>query len=156
LLYWWLRNARYGLAFKAIRQDEVASEAAGIDVIKYKVIAGVIGAAIIGLTGALYAHSEGYVLPSLFTFKEVDVIVLIMLVLGGMRTIVGPVLGAALVVYINELLQGVGQWRTAVLGALLIVLFLYFRDGIVPKVKDVLRSDRVQSILGSDRSAGSS
>ena len=147
LVYWWLRNSKFGLAFKAIRQDEIASEAAGIDVIKYKAVAGFVAAAIIGLAGSFLAHSEGYVLPSLFTFQEVDVIVLIMLVLGGMRTIVGPVLGAALVIYINELLQDVGQWRTAVFGALLIVLFLFFRDGIVPKAKSLWNSDHVQSAV---------
>ena len=146
LLYWRLRNSRYGLAFRAIRQDEVASEAAGVDVIRYKVVAGVLAAAIIGLTGALYAHAEGYVFPSLFTFKAVDVIVLIMLVLGGIRTITGPLLGAALVVALNELLQGVGQWRTAVLGALLIVLFLFFREGMVPQARDALAHERVRTL----------
>ncbi|WP_458210578.1 branched-chain amino acid ABC transporter permease [Haladaptatus sp. NG-SE-30] len=155
VLYWWLRNSKYGLAFKAIRQDEIASEAAGINVIKYKVIAGVIGATIIGLVGPLYAYSGQYILPSMFSFQTVDVIVLIMLVLGGMRTLLGPLLGAGLIIYINELLQDAGQWRTAVLGGLLIVLFVFFREGIVPKARTAWDSKSVKSVVAtvSDRRA---
>lgn len=149
--YWWIRNSRYGLAFKAIRQDEVASEAAGINVIRYKVAAGGIAATIIGLVGPLYAQSEGYLLPTMFSFQSVDVVVLIMLVLGGMRTIVGPFLGAGVIIVINELLQDTGQWRTAVLGGLLIVLFVYFREGIVPKTRAAWDSDRVRSLRSRDR-----
>lgn len=149
--YWWMRNSKYGLAFKAIRQDEVASEAAGINVIRYKVVAGVAAATVIGLVGPLYAQSEGYMLPTMFSFQSVDVVVLIMLVLGGMRTIVGPFLGAGVIIVINELLQDAGQWRTAVLGGLLIVLFVYFREGIVPKTRAVWDSDRVRSLRSRDR-----
>lgn len=148
-LYWWMRNSRFGLAFNAIRQDEIASEAAGIDVIRYKVAAGFAGAAIIGLVGPIYAHSESYILPTMFAFQTVDVVVLIMLVLGGMRTFTGPLLGAALLVVVNELLQGAGQWRTALLGGLLIVLFIYFRDGLVPPVQDALGDRSVGSSLSS-------
>jgi branched-chain amino acid transport system permease protein len=149
--YWRMRNSKYGLAFKAIRQDEVASEAAGINVIRYKVVAGVIAATVIGLVGPLYAQSEGYLLPTMFSFQSVDVIVLIMLVLGGMRTIVGPFLGAGVIIVINELLQDAGQWRTAVLGGLLIVLFVYFREGIVPKAQAAWDSDRIQSLRARNR-----
>lgn len=154
VLYWWMRNSKYGLAFKAIRQDEVASEAVGINVIRYKVVAGVVAATVIGLVGPLYAQSEGYLLPTMFSFQSVDVVVLIMLVLGGMRTIVGPFIGAGVIIVINELLQDTGQWRTAVLGGLLIVLFVYFREGIVPKTRAAWDSDRVRSLRARDRDSG--
>lgn len=144
-LYQRLRSSRYGLAFKAIRQDEIASEAVGISVIKYKVVAGVVGASIVGLVGALYAQSEQYILPSMYSFQAIDVIVLIMLILGGMRTLVGPLLGAGVIIYLNELLQNAGQWRTAVLGGLLILLFLFFREGIVPKAQTVWDSETARS-----------
>lgn len=132
-----MMNSKYGFAFKAIRQDEIAAESIGIDVVKYKSIAGFTGAAIIGFVGPLYAQSEGYILPSMFAFQSVDVLVLVMLVLGGMRTLLGPIVGAGLMIYINEVLQDAGQWRTAILGGLLILLFLYFREGIVPKAREV-------------------
>lgn len=141
IFYKRLMNSKYGLAFKAIRQDEVAAESIGIDVVKYKTFAGFIAAAIVGLVGPLYAQSEGYILPSMFSFQQVDVLVLIMLVLGGMRTTLGPVVGAGVIIVLNELLQDAGQWRTAILGALLIVLFLYFREGVVPKARAVWRDE---------------
>ncbi|WP_255169248.1 branched-chain amino acid ABC transporter permease [Natrononativus amylolyticus] len=141
VLYRVLMASKYGLAFKAIRQDEVAAESVGIDVVRYKTVAGFAGAAIIGLVGPLYAQSERYIVPSMFEFAAVDVLVLIMLVLGGMRTMYGPVVGAGVIIYLNERLQEAGQWRTAVFGALLIVLFLYFREGIVPKARQLWESD---------------
>ena len=77
----------------------------------------------------------------MFAFTTVDVIVLIMLVVGGMRTTWGPVVGAGVIVYLEEQLHSVGQWRMTVLGLLLILLFLYFRDGIVPKVAGLRDSE---------------
>lgn len=137
LFYQWLMQSKYGLAFRAIRQDAVAAESVGIDVVKFKTFAGFTAGLIIGLVGALYAQSEAYILPSMFSFQQVDVLVLIMLVLGGMRTTLGPIVGAGVIIYVNELLQGAGQWRMAILGAFLIVVFLYFREGIVPKGQEI-------------------
>ncbi|MDY6765448.1 MAG: branched-chain amino acid ABC transporter permease [Halobacteria archaeon] len=143
-LYYWLINSRFGLAFRAIREDEVAAESSGIDVIKYKTVAGFTSAFIIGFVGPLYVQLESYILPSMFSFQSVDVMVLIMLVLGGRRTIFGPIVGAGLVIYINNIvlsnyLQSISQWTTAIFGFMLIVLFLYFRRGIVPALTDVVR-----------------
>ena len=141
VLYSWLLRSRFGLAFDALRQDDAGAESVGVDVIRYKSIAGFTSAAIIGLAGPLFASAERFVLPSMFSFQGVDVLVLIMLILGGMRTILGPVVGAGLVVVLNELLQEFGQWRTVAYGLLLTVLFLYFSEGIVPKVRTLLGRD---------------
>lgn len=137
-----LIGSKYGLAFDAIREDEVAAAAVGIDVVRYKTIAGFVSAAVIGATGVMLAGFEQYVTPSLFTFLGVDVLVLIMLILGGLRTTIGPVVGAALVIAIREVLQNTTEYQTAVFGALLIVLFLYFRSGVVPAVS--ARLDRFE------------
>lgn len=128
LFYRRLMHSKVGLAFEMLRQDEIGGEAVGIDVIKYKTIAGFIAAFIIGFTAPIYVQLEGYILPSLFAFHSVDVLVLIMLIIGRLRTMYGPVLRAAVVLIINEELAGIGQWRTVVFGALLVVLFLYFRE----------------------------
>jgi branched-chain amino acid transport system permease protein len=136
LLYRRLMRSKYGLAFDAIRQDEVAAESVGVDVIRYKTVAGFTAAAMIGLVGPIYANAERYILPSMFAFEAVDVLVLIMLVLGGMRTTVGPIVGAAFVIVLNEYLGAFGQWRTAIYGALLVGLFLSFREGVVPKIRE--------------------
>lgn len=137
-LYSRLQRSKHGLVMAAIREDEIASQTLGIDVVRYKSMVGFGGAALIGFTGAFYVQLEGWILPGMFTFVRVDVLVLIMLILGGMRTMFGPVVGAALIIAIEEVLVELGQWRLSVLGLLLIVLFLYFRDGIVPYVSEQL------------------
>lgn len=151
LLYRRLMTTKYGLAFKSIRQDEIAAESAGINVIRYKVIAGLIAATIIGLVGPFYAQSEFYVIPRMFAFQSVDVLVLIMLVLGGMRTLLGPVVGAGVIIYLNESLHGAGQWRLPIFGALLIVLFLHFREGLVPRGQELWQSDTTARYVESLR-----
>ncbi len=152
LLYRYLRTSKYGMAFDAIRQDEIAAEAVGVNVVRYKTIAGFISAFIIGLVGPMYAQLESLVLPGMFAFNVIDVLVLIILVIGGMRTTLGPIVGAAAIIYINEELQAAGQWRTVLFGLLLIVLFLYFRQGIVPYADRILNEryglkTRIKSVL---------
>ncbi|WP_424009328.1 branched-chain amino acid ABC transporter permease [Haloferax denitrificans] len=136
-----LVHSKYGIAFDAIREDEVAAESIGIDVVRYKTIAGFVAAFLIGLVGAFFARESGYILPGGFTFIAVDVIVLIVLVVGGLRTTMGPIVGATIIVGIEEFLssaQSLQTWRSAIFGALLIVLFLYFRQGVVRSARDVM------------------
>ena len=141
LLYVWLTTSRYGMAFDAIREDEVAAASIGVDVVYYKSLAGFIGAFVIGLTGAFMAREAAYMLPVEFRFLTVDVLVLIVLIVGGLRTTLGPVVGSAIVIGIEEVLAAhAAQWRTAIFGALLIVLFLYFRQGVVNAVIDLYAS----------------
>lgn len=148
-----MRRSRFGIAFDTIRQDEVAAEAAGVDVVRYKAIAGFSSAFVIGFVGPLYAQLEGYLLPSMFEFAVIDVLVLIVLILGGLRTLLGPVVGAAFVIFLNEELQAAGQWRTVLFGFLLVVLFLYFQQGIVPFVDRTVNerfglTDRIEEWRG--------
>ncbi|GAB7021109.1 branched-chain amino acid ABC transporter permease [Halostagnicola bangensis] len=139
LFYQWLRTSKYGVAFNTIRQDEIAAEAIGVNVVRYKSIAGFVSAFIIGFIGPMYAQLEGIIFPGLFAFDAIDVLVLIILIIGGLRTTLGPVVGAAIVIMVNEELQGFGQWRTALFGFLLIVMFLYFRQGVVPYADKIER-----------------
>lgn len=149
-VYAWLVRSKYGLAFEAIRQDEIAAEATGIDIVRQQAFAGFVGAFLIGLVGPFYAQSTGLVIPSLFSFASVDVLVLIIVVIGGLRTTFGPLIGAAVIVYIYNLLSEYGQWRTVVFGILLTVLFLYFRQGLVPFARSVYdRRDELRNQLMS-------
>lgn len=138
LFYRTLTNSKYGLAFDMLRQNEISAEATGIDVVRYKTIAGFFATFIIGVTAPFYIQLEGYILPSLFYFQAIDVLVLIMLVIGGLRTMYGPVIGAVIILLINEQLAEVGQWRTVIFGLLLMALFLYFREGITPYATELL------------------
>lgn len=133
-----LVNSRYGVAFDAIREDETAAESVGLNVVRYKILAGVLTGAVVGLGGIMHIEFTGFVEPGLFSFLHVDVLVLIMVVLGGLRTASGPVVGAFLIIAIEELLAMVTEFQVAVFGALLILLFLSFRSGVVPMAERLL------------------
>ncbi|SDY31311.1 branched-chain amino acid ABC transporter permease [Halobellus clavatus] len=132
LLYVRLINSKYGVAFAALREDELAAESIGIDVDRYKMVAGFLSAFLIGFTGPLIVKEAGYILPSAFSFFAIDVVILIVLIVGGLRTTLGPVFGAVIVVAIEQVLASyASNWRTALFGALLILLFIYFQNGVV-------------------------
>jgi branched-chain amino acid transport system permease protein len=126
-VYCLLMGSRSGMAFRALSDDELTASLSGIDVTRYKVLAAAIGSAILGTGGALYGFYNG-----------IDIPVLIGLLLGGMRTRLGPVLGAAAFALIEELVRPFGQLNVLVYGVLLIVLFVAFREGMVPMLAKLL------------------
>jgi branched-chain amino acid transport system permease protein len=134
--YVMLHRSHIGWAFRALRDDEVAAELTGVNVARYRVYAGAIGGGMRGFAGALWAHVEGFISPATFTFVHVDVPVLVMVVFGGIGTLMGPVVGAGGFTYFGEVLASFSQLRLMAEGALLILLFLLLPKGIVP----VLRS----------------
>lgn len=140
LVYHLLMSSKSGMAFRALSDDELTAELSGIDVTWYKVLAAAIGSAILGLVGSFYAFYNGIVSPSVFSFVGIDIPVLIALLLGGMRTRLGPVLGAAAFALIEELVRPFGQLNVLVYGVLLIVLFVAFREGMVPMLKQAYRA----------------
>jgi branched-chain amino acid transport system permease protein len=137
-----LRRSHIGWAFRALRDDEVAAELAGVDVSRYRVYAALIGAAMLGLSGSLFAVTEGTISPTTYGFAQVDVETLVMLAFGGIGTLFGPVLGAVVITIINELILDLGQLRLLVYGALIIALFLWVPRGIIPTLGDLLRRQR--------------
>ena len=130
-----LQRSHVGWAFRALRDDEVTAELSGVNVARYRIYAGTIGGGMLGFAGALWAHTEGFISPATFTFVHVDVPVLVMLVFGGIGTLMGPVVGAAFFTYVGEVLASFSQLRLIVEGILLITLFLMLPRGIVPVVK---------------------
>jgi branched-chain amino acid transport system permease protein len=133
--YYFLMASRMGMAVRALSDDELTAELSGIDVTWYKVLAAAVASAILGLVGSLYAFYNGIVSPSVFSFVSIDIPVLIALLLGGMRTRLGPVIGAAAFALIEELVRPFGQLNVLVYGILLIVLFVAFREGLVPMLR---------------------
>lgn len=139
VLYRMVQRSRTGWAFRALRDDQLAAELSGVDVSRYRVLAGVLGSAMLGLAGALHAHSgRGFIGPTTFDFGDVDVRVLVMLSFGGIGTLLGPVIGAASLTWLDEFLVDYAQLRLILYGAVIIVLFLRFRRGIVPAVTDLM------------------
>ena len=138
-LYRFIQRSHVGWAFRALRDDEIAAELSGVDVTRYRVQAGLIGSAMLGVAGAVYAHSEGFIAPSTFAFGQVDVRVLVMLAFGGIGSLLGPVVGAVAFTVLDEWLVSSNELRLVIYGVVIIVLFLGFRRGLVPTVQRVIR-----------------
>lgn len=120
-----LARSRIGLAFEAIRDDEEAAEAAGINAAKYKMLAFVISGFVAGIGGAFFVNHLKLASPSLVFALDISIEAIVASVLGGMGTIVGPIGGAYFYVLIRELLRPLQAWRFFVL-FLVALLILYF------------------------------
>lgn len=129
-----LTKSRFGRALTAIREDEVAARAVGINSTFYKVSAFVISASCAGIAGGLFAHWFRYLNPSSFAFAE-SIEVLSMVVLGGIGSPEGSVMGALVLTFVPEFLRGlssfVSQYRMLFYGALLVIMMLIRPQGLV-------------------------
>jgi branched-chain amino acid transport system permease protein len=124
-----LEGSTQGRALLAIREDEVAAEAMGVDTVGWKVRAFVISAAFAGLAGGLLVHKILLCTPRMFTFvRSMEVVV--MVVLGGMGSITGSIVAAAVLTFALEWLRGLDQYRMVIYSLLLVVLMLTRPTGI--------------------------
>jgi branched-chain amino acid transport system permease protein len=128
-----LMRSYHGRALLAIREDEIAAEALGVPTTRYKVTAFVIGAFFAGVAGALFAHYL-YLHTNSFTFmKSIEVV--IMVVLGGMGSLTGSILGAILLTALPEVLRFASSLRLIIYSLLLIVLMIARPQGILGKTE---------------------
>jgi len=124
-----IQGSRFGRAVNAIREDPDAARACGLRVTLLKSECFVIAAFVAGLAGSLYAHEVRYLAPNDFTFwKSIEI--LIMVVIGGVGSLAGAILGAAVVVGLPEFLRGIGDYRMLVFGAILIATMLFGEGGL--------------------------
>lgn len=125
--------SRFGRALKAVRGDEIAAEAMGINVTLYKVQSFAIGAFLAGVGGGLYAHFMGYINPSDFGFlRSVDI--LSMIVLGGLGSIAGSFIGATVLSAAPEFLRFMASYRMLVYGGLLVCMMIFRPNGLMGNV----------------------
>ncbi len=125
-----LAHSSHGRALFAIRDDEVAAEALGVDTTSYKVLAFVLGAFFAGVAGGLFAHFLSYLNPSSFTFlKSIEVIA--MVVLGGMGSISGSVIAAIVLTLMPEVLRSLKDNRMVIYALMLIVLMITRPQGLM-------------------------
>jgi branched-chain amino acid transport system permease protein len=123
-------NSAFGRALISIREDELAAEAMGVNTTRYKVMAFVISSALAGAGGVLAAHFDGYLNPKSFEFiKSFEI--LIMIILGGLGSIVGSVLGAIVLTIMPEALRGFAQYRMVIYSLLLIILMITRPQGLL-------------------------
>jgi branched-chain amino acid transport system permease protein len=118
-----------GETLAAIREDEISAAALGIDTAAWKLFAFALGAAFAGAAGCFYAPLVGTLVPDAFFITE-SFAILAMVIVGGMGTLVGPVLGAILLTVLPELLRGLGDWRLIVYGLALTLVVLFLPGGL--------------------------
>jgi len=130
-------NSPFGRILRSIREDEIASEVLGKDTTKHKLLVFLIGAFFAGIAGSLYAHYITFIDPSSFTVME-SITILLMVIFGGMASILGSVVGAVILVVFPELLRFLGMpssiaapMRQMIYGLLLIVLMLKRPQGLM-------------------------
>jgi branched-chain amino acid transport system permease protein len=124
-----LTHSRFGRALQAISQDEDAARACGISIIRYKSKCFLVAAFTSGIAGSLYAHHARYLNPNDFTFNK-SIEILIMVVVGGLGSLPGAVIGAIIIVLMPEILRSSGELRLILFGALVVVLMGVGRGGI--------------------------
>jgi branched-chain amino acid transport system permease protein len=128
-----LKNSRYGRGWEAIREDELAAEAMGVNTAWMKLKAFACGACIAGATGALFASFQDSVFPNNFDFPQL-VIVYCMVILGGLGNIPGVVIGAILLSILPEFLREYGAYRMMSYGLILILLMALRPQGIIGEI----------------------
>jgi len=135
-----INYSRIGRAFEAIREDETAAELMGVDTFRFKLLAYALGAVFGGLAGAFFAARMRFVSPESFTFIE-SAMVLAMVVLGGMGSIPGVILGALALVALPEMFRGFELYRMLAFGGAMAVMMLVRPAGLWPAARLGKRSD---------------
>ncbi|MGZ3535591.1 MAG: branched-chain amino acid ABC transporter permease, partial [Thermodesulfobacteriota bacterium] len=119
-----------GLAWASIREDEQAAGAMGVDVVRFKVLAFILGSAIAGLAGGFYAHFLTFIMPQNFGFGQ-SIVVLSMVVFGGIGTRWGPIVGAIILGILPEVSRPIMEYRTLIYGVLLLGMMRFQPDGLL-------------------------
>ncbi len=124
-----LVNSTYGRGFIAVHDDEVAASAMGVNPVRYKVTAFVVGAFFAGIAGGLYAHHKQFLSPTGFDFmKSIDIVV--MVILGGMGRTAGVIVAAVLLTLLPEFLRGFAEYRMIIYALLIVGLMIARPQGL--------------------------
>jgi branched-chain amino acid transport system permease protein len=129
-----LFGTRFGIAVRAVQDDERVADLMGVGVRSFQVAAFSLGAAIAGIGGGLYAHHFSYIEAQYFNVSLSITIVLYVL-LGGTQTAIGPLIGASVFTLLPELFRGSANWRYVVFAAGVIVLMAFRPEGLITRVQ---------------------
>lgn len=133
-----LENSRLGRSWEAMREDEIASQSMGIDLTKTKLLAFSIGAVWAGFVGVLFAAKTTFINPASFTVWE-SITILCVVVIGGMGSIPGVIVGALLFTLLPELLRSVSEYRMLVFGITLVIMMIFRPGGMIQKTRNVYK-----------------
>ncbi len=138
-LMYWLTNSRFGLFIRAMREDEDAAAAMGVNVVRYKVLVFVITSMIVGLAGGIFYHQVGIITPNTMEILQMSLVVA-MAVIGGMESLFGAAIGAILSRIALEMLREInifglhielGAWRSAAFGLILLFTLRFAQNGLL-------------------------
>src|SRR6059036_1767122 len=138
LVAWQLVHSRVGVYLRAIRDDEEAAAVMGVDTFKWKRVVFAVSAVFAAVAGGFQAHYVGVLSPTPMKFNEMAMIV-IMVILGGLRTFWGPVVGAIFIEILSELLRAWGEWRMVLFALLVILVARAYPTGLVGFARAVAR-----------------
>ena len=139
LMTYFIRHSKFGLGLRAISQDETKAEVAGIPTRFYKILAFGLSGLFIGMAGAVYGYYLTYLRPSIFLTVAIGTGIVLNAILGGKGTVSGPVIGAAIMLAVNEFIVsklGATELNIVVVGLILIFVLIFFPDGIVGTLRN--------------------
>jgi branched-chain amino acid transport system permease protein len=151
--FYGLLRARAGLYLQAIRDDEIGAASRGVEVVFWKTIAFALSSGVCGLAGALYGHFAHFVSPELGLIAQTGLIIT-MVVIGGMGTLAGPLIGAFLVYASSELLRDAGGWQLVVFAMLVILFARFFSAGLWGFVRRLALPGHRRAVAAAGGSAG--
>ena len=125
-----LKNSRVGLALQALREDEIACEAMGINLARVKLSAFALSSCWAGFAGVIFAAKTSFINPASFTFME-SAMILSLVVLGGMGSIVGVVIAAMILILAPEYLRAFSEYRMLIFGAIMVIMMIFRPQGLV-------------------------
>jgi branched-chain amino acid transport system permease protein len=150
IMAYFIKHSKFGLALRAISQDETKAEVAGIPTRSYKILAFGISGLFIGLAGSLWGSYLTYLRPSIFLTVALGTSIVLNTILGGKGTVAGPIVGTVIMTLINELVVaklGATELNIVVTGLILIFVLLFFPEGIVGSLKS---ANKLPSFLDWD------
>jgi branched-chain amino acid transport system permease protein len=138
VLLYLISKSSFGMILRSIGENEIASEGSGINTTYYKVVAFIISAAIAGVAGAMYAHVQMHVGPEM-AHDSLSALILMMAVVGGMGSIIGPIMGAYLLTLVNESLRFMGEMRLLIYSAAVVAVIFFAPKGLLEIFSQVFR-----------------
>lgn len=148
-----LKNSRPGRAMLAIRANDIAAEAMGVNVVSYKLVAFMTSAFFAGIAGAFYAHEMRYISPETFASVE-SASLLAMMVVGGIGSIPGAILGGAALTILPEVLRFIGEFRLVLYGAAVVAIIIFAPKGLGGLITWIDETLSGQRVKGSKHPSG--
>ncbi|THB78546.1 MAG: branched-chain amino acid ABC transporter permease [Desulfobacteraceae bacterium] len=136
-----LENSRIGRAWIALRDDEIACQAMGVDKTKTKLTAFALGATWAGMAGVIFAAKTSYINPMSFTIWE-SITILCVVVIGGMGSAIGVIAGALVLILVPEYLRAVAEYRMLVFGAMQVIVMVFKPEGLIQAVRKTYKFEK--------------